>query len=65
MERHLLSPKGPLKLFNRHWINRLSDEELEDLVGEDEAAVNERKVIEEKLEGLADALKRAADITSR
>lgn len=65
VERHLLSPKGPLKLFNRHWINRLSDEELEDLVGEDEATVNERKMIKEKLEGLADALKRAADIASR
>lgn len=64
VERHLLSPKGPLKLFNRHWINRLSDEELEDLVGEDEAIMNERKMIKEKLEGLADALKRAADITS-
>ena len=62
VERHLLSSKGPLKLFNRHWINRLSDEELEDLAGEDEAIVNERKMVKEKLEGLADALKRAADI---
>jgi hypothetical protein len=62
VERHLLSPKGPLKLFNRHWINRLSDEELEDLVGEDDATVQKRKMIKEKLEGLADALKRAADI---
>jgi hypothetical protein len=59
VERHLLGRKGPLRLFNRHWINHLSDDELKDLVGEDEVTVNKRKAIKEKLEGLDDALKRA------
>lgn len=49
IERHLLGRKGPLRLFNRHWINHLSDDELKDLVGEDEVTVNKRKAIKEKL----------------
>lgn len=64
VERHLLGRKGPLRLFNRHWIDRLDREELEDLVGEDEATVNERKSVKEKLDGLEDALKKA-DIALR
>jgi hypothetical protein len=64
VERHLLGRKGPLRLFNRHWIDCLDDAELENLVGEDEAMVNERKTIKERLEGLDDALKQA-DIALR
>lgn len=59
VERHLLGRKGPLRLFNRHWIDCLDDGELEHLAGEDEATMNERKKIKERLEGLDDALKQA------
>jgi hypothetical protein len=64
VERHLLGRKGPLRLFNRDWINLLEDEELENLVGDDEKTINDRKALKERLEGLDEALKKA-DIALR
>jgi hypothetical protein len=43
VERHLLGPNGPLRLFDRKWIFGLEDEELEELVGENEKTRAERK----------------------
>jgi hypothetical protein len=59
VERHLLGNKGPFRLFNRAWIDCLDEVDLKSLAGEDEATINERKVINEKLEGLNEALERA------
>jgi hypothetical protein len=64
VERHLLGPNGPLRLFNRNWIFHLSDEELQELVGENEETRDTRKELRQRLEGLQDALKRA-DIALR
>ena len=64
VERHLLGRNGPLKLFNRNWINNLVDSDLENLAGEDEKTTNDRKALKERLEGLEEAL-RKADIALR
>ena len=64
VERHLLGPNGPLRLFNRNWIFHLRDEELQELVGENEKTRDARKELKQRLEGLQDALKRA-DIAVR
>lgn len=58
VERHLLSQNGPLRLFNRDWVDDLSDEDLQRLAGEDEATTNERQSIKDKLQGLNDALEK-------
>jgi hypothetical protein len=59
VERHLLGQNGPLRLFNRTWIDYLGREDLERLAGEDEATINEREVIKKRLEGLKEALAKA------
>lgn len=64
VERHLLGPNGPLRLFNRNWIFQLEDEELEELVGENEETRAARKDLKERLDGLKDALEKA-DIALR
>lgn len=64
VERHLLGPNGPLKLFNRNWILRLKDEELEELVGENEETRAARKDLKKRLAGLKNALEKA-DIVLR
>jgi hypothetical protein len=64
VERHLLGPKGPLKLFDRNWIDMLEDGELEELVGENEETRAARKDLKERLDGLKNALEKA-DIALR
>ncbi len=64
IERHLLGPNGPLKLFRRRWIDILKDEELEELVGENEETRAKRKDLKERLDGLKNALEKA-DIALR
>jgi hypothetical protein len=64
VERHLLGPNGPLRLFDRNWIMGLEDEELEELVGENRETRAERKELKERLEGLKNALEKA-DIALR
>jgi len=59
VERHLLGPNGPLKLFNRNWIFDLEDDELDELVGENEVTRAERKELKERLAGLKNALEKA------
>jgi hypothetical protein len=59
VERHLLGPKGPLRLFDRNWIFGLEDEELEELVGENEETRAARKDLKERLDGLKNALEKA------
>jgi hypothetical protein len=64
VERHLLGPNGPLRLFNRNWIFDLDDDELDELVGENEVTRAERKELKERLAGLKNALEKA-DIALR
>jgi hypothetical protein len=64
VERHLLGPNGPLRLFNRNWIFDLEDDELDELVGENEVTRAERKELKERLAGLKNALEKA-DIALR
>jgi hypothetical protein len=64
VERHLLGPNGPLRLFDRNWIFNLEDEELEELVGENEETRAARKELKERLDGLKNALEKA-DIALR
>ncbi|KAH6680847.1 P-loop containing nucleoside triphosphate hydrolase protein [Halenospora varia] len=64
VERHLLGPNGPLRLFDRNWIFDLEDEELEELVGENEETRAARKELKERLDGLKNALEKA-DIALR
>ncbi|KAH8662949.1 P-loop containing nucleoside triphosphate hydrolase protein [Tricladium varicosporioides] len=64
VERHLLGPNGPLRLFHRNWIFELEDAELEDLVGENKETRAARKDLKERLAGLKNALKKA-DIVLR
>jgi hypothetical protein len=64
VERHLLGPSGPLRLFDRNWIFKLEDEELEELVGENEETRAIRKELSERLDGLKSALEKA-DIALR
>jgi hypothetical protein len=64
VERHLLGPNGPLRLFDRNWIFELEDEELEELVGENEETMATRKELKERLSGLKSALEKA-DIALR
>ncbi|KAN0098347.1 P-loop containing nucleoside triphosphate hydrolase protein [Hyaloscypha variabilis] len=59
VERHLLGPNGPLRLFDRNWIFGLEDEELEELVGENEETRASRKDLNERLAGLRNALEKA------
>jgi hypothetical protein len=58
VHRHLLGAKGPLFCFNQAWVLRLTLAELEALAGEDEATVAERKLLDERLEGLEEALRK-------
>jgi hypothetical protein len=58
VERHLLGPNGPLRLFDRNWIFGLEDEELEELVGENEETRAARKDLNERLAGLRNALEK-------
>jgi hypothetical protein len=60
VERHLLGPYGPLKIFSGELLDGLNDDELEKLAGEDENKMNERKAIQERVHGLEDALRKAA-----
>ena len=62
VERHLLGPNGPLRLFNRNWIFDLEDEELEELVGENEETRAARRDLKERLDGLKNALERAETV---
>ena len=64
VERHLLGPNGPLRLFHRDWIIGLEDEELEELVGENEETRAVRKELRERLDGVKNALEKA-DIALR
>lgn len=64
VERHLLGPNGPLRLFHRDWIIGLEDEELEELVGENEETRAVRKELKERLDGVKSALEKA-DIALR
>lgn len=59
VERHLLGPKGPLKLFNRQWIFALDYDELEELVGENAETRAKREDLKQRLEGLNSALEKA------
>ena len=58
VERHLLGRNGPLRLFSRDWVDKLEDDELDWLVGENEKTRDDRKELKQKLEGLKNALKK-------
>lgn len=63
VERHLLGPKGPLRLFNSDFVTqRLHGEQnakaLAELAGEDSEIANERAKLEKKRESLEDGRKR-------
>ncbi|KAI9738202.1 MAG: hypothetical protein M1834_008700 [Cirrosporium novae-zelandiae] len=49
VERHLLSLRGPLRVFSADWVNGLSDAELDSLVGEDNETKERRKRLEERV----------------
>lgn len=68
VERHLLGPKGPLRLFNSDFVTqKLHGEEnakvLAELAGEEPAVANERAELEKKRESLEDGRKRVQSFT--
>lgn len=59
VERHLLGANGPVGVFDLEWVNSLSEDELDALVGEDEETKRKRSLLQEKVEALDKELKKA------
>jgi hypothetical protein len=63
VQRHLMGLKGPVRVFNPEWVIRLTPAELEDLAGEDEDTKMERVILQERLDGLEEAIEKAERVS--
>jgi len=53
----LADPEGPLKVFDTDMVMRLTDEQLEEIAGEDEESKQQRATLSREVESLKAALK--------
>jgi hypothetical protein len=63
VQRHLMGLQGPVRVFNPEWVIRLTPAELEDLAGEDEDTKMERVILQERLDGLEEAIEKAERVS--
>jgi hypothetical protein len=63
VQRHLMGLEGPVRVFNPEWVIRLTPAELEDLAGEDEDTKMERVILQERLDGLEEAIEKAERVS--
>lgn len=62
VERHLLGPNCPLRVFSPRYVQELDDEKLQKLAGEDEETKAQREELERKSEMLKQAARRWEEI---
>lgn len=65
VHRHLLGPRGPLRVFDADFVDNLTAPELEDLVGEDEKTKIKREKLSEQIEALDKAITEAQRLARR